>query len=352
MTQKPYITIEGKKIGEEYSPYFIAELSANHQLCIEQARAMIRAAKASGADAVKLQTYTADTVTLPVRNEQFSTQGPWKNAYLYDLYKTNYTPWEWHEELAEFAQKLKITLFSSPFDESAVDFLEKTIHPPAYKIASFEMNHIPLLKKVAATGKPILLSTGLSVKEEIEEAVQVLRDNGCKELLLLKCIGAHSDDLTGCNLKCLDYLKTFNCPVGISDHSVLHSVVMGGIAMGASLIEKHFILSRSSDAADGDFSLDPKEFEQMVKEGRRLFKGLGDDQLIITKNEEARRKFRRSIYVSAPIKKGEIFSPQNIKIIRPHFGLHPRYWEKILGKVAKKDLDFGHPLSMDDVVDV
>jgi len=349
MALKTCININGRDVGEYCQPYFVAEISGNHQQCIEQARVLIKAAKESGADAVKLQTYTADTLTLPIRNEQFKAEGPWANAYLYDLYKTSYTPWEWHEDLAIYAKNLGITLFSTPFDETSVDFLEKTINPPVYKIASFEVNHIPLLKKVATTGKPVIMSTGLASYDDIAEALQTLKDNGCPAVILLKCISAYPADPKNFNLKSLECLKNFDCLVGLSDHSLSSSLVMGAIGMGACLIEKHFVLSRNSDAVDGKFSLEPAEFKHMVDEGRLLFDGLGKPIIKTLKQEEKQKKYRRSIYVSKPIKKGEILTKDNLKIIRPNFGLHPRYWEQILGQKAKIDMDFGHPLCIEDI---
>ena len=350
MALKTCINIDGKEIAEHGSPYFVAEISGNHQQCIEQARALIKSAKESGADAVKLQTYTADTLTLPVREEPFKAKGPWEDSYLYDLYQSSYTPWEWHEDLVDYAKKIGITLFSTPFDESSVDFLEKVMDPPIYKIASFEINHIPLLKKVGATKKPVVLSTGLASYDEIAEAIQALKDSGCPNIILLKCISAYPADPNDFNLRSIECLKTFGCLVGLSDHSLSSSIVMGAIGMGACMIEKHFVLSRKSAAVDGSFSLEPQEFRQMVDEAKTLYRGLGSPIIRTSKQEELQKRFRRSIYVSKPIKKGEKFTAQNIKIIRPCYGLHPRYWEDILGCKAKKDLAFGHPLSLDDVV--
>ncbi len=349
MASNTCIYIDGREIGDKCSPYFVADLSSNHQQCIEQAKALIKAAKNSGADAVKLQTYTADTVTLPIRNEDFKAKGPWKNTYLYDLYKTNYTPWEWYEDLADYAKKVGITLFSTPFDESAVDFLETTLQPPIYKISSFEINHIPLLKRIAQTGKPVLLSTELASENEINEAIETLETNGCKFIVLLKCICASPANPINFNLNALQTLKSFHYPVGISDCSLHSAIIMGAIALGACIVEKHFVLSRKSDTIDGNFSLEPHEFQQMVQEGKTLYQSLGSKEIKLIPQAEEQKKFRRSIYVSQPIKKGEVFSEKNLKIIRPHFGLHPRYWEKILGQAAKTDLPFGHPLNERDV---
>lgn len=349
MALKTCININERDIHEYGSPYFVAEISGNHQQCIEQARALIKSAKESGADAVKLQTYTADTLTLPVRNESFKAEGPWKNFYLYDLYKSSYTPWEWHEDLVDYAKKIGITIFSTPFDETSVDFLEQVMDPPIYKIASFEVNHIPLLKKVGATGKPVVLSTGLASYDEIAEAIQTLKDSGCPNIILLKCISAYPADPNDFNLRSIECLKTLGTLVGLSDHSLSSSIVMSAISMGACMVEKHFVLSRKTAAVDGSFSLEPKEFKQMVEDAKMLHRGLGSSIIKMTQQEELQKKFRRSIYVSQPIKQGETFTEQNIKVVRPCYGLHPRYWWDVLGCKAKTDLDFGHPLSLDDV---
>ena len=349
MALKTCINIDGKDICLYGRPYFVAEISGNHQQCIEQARALIKSAKESGADAVKLQTYTADTLTLPIHDESFKAKGPWEDFYLYDLYQTSYTPWEWHEDLVDYAKKIGITIFSTPFDETSVDFLEKVMDPTIYKIASFEITHIPLLKKVGATQKPVVLSTGLASYDEIAEAVQALKDGGCPNIILLKCISAYPADPNDFNLRSIECLKTFGCLVGLSDHSLSSSMVMGAIGMGACMIEKHFVLSRKTAAVDSSFSLEPEEFKQMVEEAQTLHRGLGTPIIRTTQQEEIQKRFRRSIYVSQPIKKGETFTEKNIKIIRPCYGLHPRYWNDVLGCKAKADLPFGHPLNLDDV---
>lgn len=352
MNKSCIFEIAGRRVGPEVTPYFVAEMSGNHQHCIEQARALIKCAKKVGADAIKIQTYTADRLTLPVRNSTFKVEGgPWKGNYLYDLYKTSYTPWEWHEELADCARKIGITLFSTPFDEESVDFLEKTVKPPVYKIASFEVNHIPLLKKVASTGKPVILSTGMATLEEIEEAVQALRESGNKQLLLLKCISAYPADPRDFNLRSISLLqKKFKCFVGLSDHSLTTSIALGSVALGASFIEKHFVLSRGSGAVDEVFSLTPDEFTQMVKQVKELYTSLGEEKIGPTQQEKAQgqTRYRRSIFVSQDIAKGEVLSAQNLKIVRPAEGLHPRHWFEVLGKKAKHALPCGTPLSIKD----
>ncbi len=340
--KSPCFSIGNRAIGPQCDPYFIADLSSNHQQCIEQARALIKYAKISGADAVQVQTYTADTLTLPIRNEQFEVDVPWKVKHLYDLYKISYTPWEWHEELAEYAKMQNITFLCTPFDETAGDFLETHVNPPAYKIPSLEITHLPLLKKVASTAKPVILSTGWANLNEIKEAITTLQDNGCKHWMLLKHV-----ELPVRNLRTITYLqKQFKCSVGISDHTPSINIALGSISLGASLIEKHFILNRQGDAVENILSLEPNEFRLMVNTGKELYKGLGEEEI---ENYEGHR-YRCSIYVSKPIECGEQFTKDNLKIIRPSFGLAPKYWESVLGQYAKNKLDIGHPLSAKDII--
>lgn len=346
---KTSIKINGRSIGPTHPPYFVAEMAGNHQQCIEQANALIKAARDGGADAINIQTYTADTLTLPIRTEQFRAKGPWENTYLYDLFRTNATPWEWHEDLAHYAKRLNMTLFSTPFDETAVDFAEETLKPPLYKISSFEITHIPLLKKVASTEKPVVLGTGLASEEDVALAVQTLTENGCPAIILLKCVRAYSNNTARFNLRSIDTLKKYTSLVGISDHSLSSSVIMGAIAMGACFVEKHLVLSRKSDAADAPFALEPMEFLHMVQEGKSLYESLGESTIALTEEEEEQKRFRRSIYVSRPIQKGEKLTKNNLKVIRPSFGLHPRYWEQVLGQTAQSDMPAGHPLSSKDV---
>ncbi|MDR0393030.1 MAG: pseudaminic acid synthase [Puniceicoccales bacterium] len=345
--------ISGRPIGPQHEPYFVAELSSNHQQCIEHARGLIKHAKDSGADAVKLQTYTADTLTLPIRNDQFKIDGPGRIQYLYDLYQLNCIPWAWHEDLADYAKKLNIALFSTPFDETSVDFLEKTIHPPVYKISSSEITHLPLLKKVASTEKPVILSTGLAKSEEIEEAIETLRNHGCTQWILLKCIFPYAAGQLGLNLRAISKLqKRYACPIGISDHFLSYNMVLGSVALGACLVEKHLILTRQDDAMDSKISLEPEEFRSMVRAAKELYKELGEAVIgpISPENDPYHFKYRRSIYVCKRIEKGEIFSTENLKIVRPALGLAPKHWEQVLGKQAKRDLEMGTPLSAADIV--
>lgn len=343
--------IAGRKIGSGHKPYFVAEMSANHQHCIEQARAIISCAKKNGADAVKLQTYTADTITLPVRTEDFKVNGPWeKFNYLYDLYKNSYTPWEWYEDLYDHAEKIGIVLFSTPFDETSVDFIESKLKPPVYKIASFEITHIPLLKKVAATNKPVILSTGMASEEEIDEAICALKSGGCKNFMLLKCISSYPADPKDFNLLSINALRErFGCEVGLSDHCISSTIVLGAVALGASLVEKHIALTRSSAPIDESFSLEPEEFKMMVSQAMELSSGLGNNVIGQAKQEESQCRFRRSIFSSAEIKKGDVFTEKNIKIIRPATGLAPKHWDDIIGKKAADNIGFGTPLRLEHV---
>lgn len=353
--RQPYkFEIAGRKIGPREVPYFVAEMSGNHQHCIEQARALIKCAKKSGADAIKLQTYTADTLTLPIRDENFRVKGPWKANYLYDLYKVSYTPWEWHEDLAEYASKVGIVLFSTPFDEASVEFVERTLKPPVYKISSFELTHLPLLKKVAETKKPVILSTGMATEEEIKEAVETLRTHGCKQLMLLKCVSAYPAEPKDFNLRSITLLeKSFKCLVGLSDHCLSSSVALGAVALGACLIEKHFVLNRQSGAVDEAFSLEPQEFSSMVQQVKDLHLGLGKPYIGPTSQEieQGQPHFRRSIFVFKDVFKGEILSEKNLKIVRPASGLAPKHWDSILGKKFTRNLKAGSPLRSEDIED-
>ncbi|OHE73717.1 MAG: pseudaminic acid synthase [Verrucomicrobia bacterium GWC2_42_7] len=338
-------------IGRGQRPYLVAELSGNHEQNIELAKKMILAAKESGADAVKLQTYTPDTITLPVKNDYFKLNngGPWDGSYFYDLYKRGFTPWEWHAELYQYTQQLDITLFSTPFDETSVDFLEKTIHPPVYKIASFELVHIPLLKKVAQTKKPVILSTGMATENEIREAVDTLRSNGSPQVILLKCISNYPALPKDHNLNTIKtLLEKFDCLVGLSDHSLGNEIALGSIALGACFIEKHFTLDRNSSGIDNLFSITPQEFKSLRLAVDTLSQALGNPTICPSPQERGELRSRRSIFISNDIKQGEPLSPKNIKIVRPADGLHPRHWESALGKNATHDLSKGNPLQLSD----
>lgn len=345
------IRIGERLVDESQPPYCVAELSGNHQQSIEQAKALIDASVEAGADAVKLQTYTPDTITLPARTDLFRVEGGlWDGRYLHELYQEAMTPWEWHGELAAYARSKRVELFSTPFDETAVDYLEAEVQPPVYKIASFELNHLPLLRKVGALGKPVILSTGMASFQEIEVAVYTLRKAGAIGIALLKCVSAYPADPADFNLKALATLKEhFDCPVGLSDHSLGHEICHGAVALGCSLIEKHIVLDREAGGIDSGFSLEPHEFAEMVKSVKRLHAGMGNSELGASQQDEKQKRFRRSIFVADAIKQGDVLTHNNIKIVRPSDGLEPVHWEQLLGKKAKRDLDMGMPLTWDMV---
>lgn len=331
-------------------PFTVAELSGNHNKSIERAKSLIQAAAEAGADAVKVQAYRPDTITLPFRNEHFLIkEGPWQGKYLYDNYELGMTPWEWIPKLEKYAKKLGLILFSSVFDESSVIYLEENTNAPAYKVASFEINHIPLLKKIGSTKKPVILSTGMAKEDEIKRAVKTLRDAGSTEIIILKCISAYPAEPEHYNLRSILTLeKKFKCLVGLSDHSLTNEVCLGAVSLGACFIEKHLTLNRSEGGIDSKFSLEPEEFAEMVQSSHTLHRALGSEKIGPTKQENTELNFRRSIFISKSIPKGEIFSEDNIKIVRPANGECPSKWEHVLGKKSKKNLEGGTPLKRSD----
>ncbi|MBF0233058.1 MAG: pseudaminic acid synthase [Desulfamplus sp.] len=339
------IKIEDRIIGKNNPVYIIAELSANHNQDFNQAVQIIKAAKEAGADAVKLQTYTPDTITIDCNNEYFQIKHGtiWDGKSLYDLYKEAYTPWEWQPELKKIANNLGMTLFSTPFDKTAVDFLEK-MGVPAYKIASFELVDIPLIKYVAKKGKPIIMSTGMATLAEIDEAITAAREAGCKELALLKCTSTYPAEPADMNLRTIPHMaEAFGVPVGISDHTLGIAVSVAAVALGACIVEKHFTLSRSTPGPDSAFSLEPHEFKQMVDAIRTTEKALGKVSYEVTEHETASRIFRRSLFVVKDMKAGDVFTEENIRSIRPAHGLQPKYFEQFIGKVVNKDVKRGTP---------
>ncbi len=340
--------IAGRAVGAKETPYLVAELSGNHQQSLERALALVDAAADAGADAVKLQTYTADTLTLPARTAAFRLEGGlWDGRYLHDLYREAMTPWEWHGRLAERARERGLHCFSTPFDESAVDFLERTLNPPVYKVSSFEVNHGPLLRRVAATGKPVILSTGMAEGWEIERALGALK--GASGVVLLKCVSAYPADPKGFNLRSLVTLReAFGREVGLSDHALTDEVALGAVALGACVIEKHLCLSRAEGGVDSGFSLEPAEFARMAVAVRRLHAALGEGRLGTTAQDEGQRRFRRSIFVSAEVREGEVLTAANLKVVRPADGLDPFRWEEVLGKRAARGLSAGEPLREGD----
>ncbi|TFG55039.1 MAG: pseudaminic acid synthase [Methanomassiliicoccus sp.] len=345
------LNIDGRLVGDGHPAYCIAELSANHNQDLDQAKGLIKAAKEAGADAVKIQTYTPDTITIDCRAPEFMIdQGSlWEKRYLYDLYKEAYTPWEWQPELKRYADEIGITLFSSPFDSTAVDLLEK-MGVPVYKIASFELVDIPLIKKVAGTGKPIIMSTGMATLEEIDEAVAAVRDLGNDQLCLLKCLSAYPSPVDRMNLRGMETLcQRYECPVGVSDHTLGTLVPTVAVALGASLIEKHFTLSRSIKGPDSAFSLEPQEFKEMVQGVRSIESSLGNGVIAPSPEEDSSRKLRRSLFVVRDMHAGETFTPENVRSIRPGHGLHTRHWEEVLDRKASRPLSKGMPLRWDMV---
>lgn len=346
MTLDMTFSIQDRPIGPGHPAYIIAEMSANHNQDFEESVRIVQAAKAAGADAVKLQTYTPDTLTIDCHNEYFQIGGGtiWEGRNLYELYGEAYTPWAWQPRLQEVANDLGMHLFSTPFDATAIDFLEE-MQVPAYKIASFEMVDLPLLRRVAATGKPIIMSTGMASLAEIEESVQTLRETGHSQLALLKCTSAYPSPPEEINLRTIPHLsRAFGLPVGLSDHTLGIAVPTAAVAVGACIIEKHFTLSRATPGPDSAFSLEPDEFRAMVDSVRTAEKALGGVSYAVTAREEASRVFRRSLFVVADVRAGERFTAQNVQAIRPGYGLHTRHLDQVMGRYATTDIARGTPL--------
>lgn len=341
------IRIAGRGIGPGHPAYIVAEMSGNHNGDIERAVAIVRAAAATGADAVKLQTYTADTITIDSRRPEFVVggEGPWAGRTLYDLYQEAHTPWAWHERLFSEARAVGIAIFSTPFDHTAVDFLER-LDAPAYKVASFELVDDLLLRKVASARKPVIMSTGMASLEEIAHAVATLRAAGCSELALLRCTSCYPAPDSSMRLAGIPLLaETFGCPVGLSDHSAGSTAPVVAVTLGATLIEKHFTLSRGEGGVDSHFSLEPAEFTELVQSVRRAEAMRGDPQFGPGVAEEGNVVFRRSLYVVKDVAKGERFTVENVRSIRPGFGLSPRYLDIALGKRATRPIARGTPLA-------
>jgi pseudaminic acid synthase len=323
--------------------FIIAELSANHGGKIEIAKDTIKAAKEIGANAIKLQTYTADTLTLDSDKEDFLIKGGtlWDGKKLYDLYKEAFLPWEWHKELFDYAREIGIDIFSSPFDKTAVDFLEQ-FNPSAYKIASFEITDYELIRYTASKGKPMIISTGIATIDEIQDAVDICRAEGNNDIILLKCTSAYPAALEDANLLTIPNLaETFGVISGFSDHTLGTTAPVVATTLGAKVIEKHFILDKSIGGADADFSLDKKEFAEMIKAVRDTEKLLGKVDYSMTEKKKKSRQFSRSLYVAEDIKKGEVITEQNVRSVRPGYGLHPKYLKDMLSKKAEKDYEFG-----------
>lgn len=341
------IEMNGRKIGGEYPVFIIAEISANHLQNYDRAVKIIRKAKESGADAVKLQTYTPESITIDCDNSYFRiNQGTiWDGTTLYKLYQEAYTPWEWQPKLKKVAEELGLICFSSPFDLTSVDFLEK-IDVPAYKVASFEITDIPLIKKIARLGKPVIISTGIAWMEDIERAIATCKEEGNEQVILLKCSSSYPTPYEDINLKTIVNMKeTFDCLVGLSDHTLGSAVAVAAVAMGAKVVEKHLTLSREDGGPDGVFSMEPDEFQKMVEEIRIVEKAMGRVTYHLTPKQIKSREHSRSLFVVLDIKQGEVFTEKNVRSIRPGFGMHTMYYEEILGKRAKIDIKRGTPLT-------
>lgn len=342
------ITIDGRKIGPDYPPYIIAELSANHNGDINRAFAIMAAAKDAGADAIKLQTYTADTITMDCDSDEFQINGGlWDGQSLYALYKGAHMPWEWHQALFAKAKELEITIFSSPFDFTAVDLLEQ-LDAPAYKIASFEVVDLPLIKRVAQTGKPMIISTGMASKAEIQDAITTARENGCEELVVLHCVSGYPAPAAQYNLRTIaDISQYFGVLSGLSDHTIDNATAVVSVAFGACVIEKHVTLDRNGGGTDDSFSLEPKELGQLCRDTHTAWQAMGKVNYERTPAEQGNVKFRRSLYVVKDIAAGERLTAKNIRSIRPGFGLAPKHYDAVLGKVAKNTIVSGTALSFD-----
>ncbi len=340
--------IAQRKIGTDTIPYIIAEMSGNHNQSLDRALQIVEAAAATGAHALKIQTYTADTITLDVASGDFQitdTQSLWSGKNLHELYQLAHTPWDWHEPIMKRATELGMACFSTPFDESAVDFLE-SLDVPAYKIASFENVHLPLIRKVAATGKPLIISTGMASMAEIDEAVQTVREAGGRDFVLLKCTSTYPATPANSNLRTIPHLReTFGCEVGLSDHTMGVGTSVAAVALGASVIEKHFTLSRADGGVDSSFSLEPSEMRALVQETERAWQSLGQVSYGPTPAETKSLIFRRSIYIAQDIKSGEVLTPRNLRCVRPGRGLPPKYYDLLLGRRINQDVKKGTPMA-------
>lgn len=340
-----HINIAGRDIGGSFEPYIIAEMSANHNGDLNAAFRIIEEAKQAGADAIKIQTYRPDTITLQSDLPDFQiTEGLWAGRTLYDLYEWAHTPWEWHKPLFEHAQKLGITIFSSPFDSTAVDLLED-LNAPAYKIASFEAIDLPLIKYVAGTGKPMIISTGMADAEEIAEAVDAARAGGCRELAILHCVSGYPAPAEDYNLRTIpDMIQRFGLVTGLSDHTLDNTTAITSVALGASIIEKHFTLNRNGGGPDDSFSLEPAELTALCRDSKTAWAALGQVDYGRKSSEQGNVKFRRSLYFVKPMMAGEVITQDCVRSVRPGFGLPPKYLDRIVGKKVKENVGFGCPV--------
>jgi N-acetylneuraminate synthase len=336
------------EVGAGAPPFCIAEMSGNHNQSLERALAIVDAASKAGAHALKLQTYTADTMTIRSDNGSFRIDDPnslWSGKSLYQLYQEAHTPWDWHAPIMERCKRLGLICFSTPFDESAVDFLEK-LHVPCYKVASFENTDLPLVRKIATTGKPMIISTGMATAAELDEAVRTARAAGCKDLVLLKCTSTYPATPENTNIQTLPHMRElFGCEVGLSDHTMGTGVAVAAVALGATVIEKHFTLARADGGVDSIFSMEPAEFAALVVETQRAWQALGKVSYGPVGAEKESLKFRRSLYIVADMKAGEVFTPANLRAIRPGDGLPPKHLDLFIGRRAARDITRGTPVS-------
>lgn len=342
------IKIGNRLIGKNHPPFVIAEMSGNHNQSLERALEIVEAAAKTGAHALKIQTYTPDTMTLDLDEREFHISDPnslWAGTSLYKLYGEAYTPWEWHKPIFDRARDLGMIPFSTPFDDTAVDFLE-TLDMDCYKIASFENTDLPLIRRVAATGKPMIISTGMASVAELDETVRAAREAGCKDLILLKCTSTYPATPENTNILTIPHLRgLFECEVGLSDHTMGVGVSVASVALGASVIEKHFTLSRADGGVDSSFSMEPDEMRSLVIESERAWQALGKISYGATEKEKKSLVFRRSLYIAQDMKAGEVLSPQNLRAIRPGLGLPPKHYEMVLGQTVKQDVKAGTALS-------
>lgn len=341
------IKIGNREIGPQHAPFVIAEMSGNHNQSLERALMIVEAAAKTGAHALKIQTYTPDTMTLDLDEREFHINDPnslWAGSSLYKLYGEAYTPWEWHKPIFDRAHELGIIAFSTPFDDTAVDFLE-SLDVPCYKIASFENTDLPLIRRVAATGKPMIISTGMATVAELDETVRAARGAGCKDLVLLKCTSTYPASAANTNILTIPHLhELFGCEVGLSDHTMGVGVSVASVALGATVVEKHFTLNRADGGVDSSFSMEPAEMAQLVVETERAWQALGQVSYGITEAEKKSIQFRRSLYVVQDLKAGDVLTRENVRAIRPGFGLPPKYLQTLLGKTMKQDVKRGTAL--------
>ena len=353
MINRKAVSISGREIGVGHPPLIIAEMSGNHNKSLDRALELVDAVAKTGAHALKIQTYTPDTMTLNLSEREFMINDPkslWAGASLYDLYKQAYTPWEWHAPIFERARAHGLIPFSTPFDQTSVDFLE-ALNVPCYKIASFENTDLPLIKRVAATGKPLIISTGMASLAELDETVCAARDAGCRELILLKCTSSYPATAENTNILTIPHMRElFDCEIGLSDHTMGLGVSVGAVALGATVIEKHFTLSRADGGVDSAFSLEPSEMLQLTIETERVWQGLGRVSYGATASEEKSKQFRRSLYIVKQLKAGDVLTEDNVRAIRPGLGLPTKYLESLIGKAIKKDAAYGTAVTWDLVL--